>query len=106
MVVSAPERRPHAADDANRTPIQPNLRQCWPYQGADENQVAAILAAEQFYRPADLTNRNPVMAKPLHPNRIAGAFQREKNGIEAARDQGVRDRERHDAARRDQPYGR
>jgi len=27
------------------------------------------------------------MAKALHPDRIAGAFQREKDGIEAARDQ-------------------
>ena len=63
-------------------------------------------AAKQFYGPPDLTDRNPVMAKARHPDRIAGAFQREKNRIDAARDQRVRDRERHDAACRDQADGR
>ena len=46
------------------------------------------------------------MAKARHPNRIAGAFQRENNRIEAARDQGIRDRERHNAASRNQANGR
>jgi len=38
------------------------------------------------------------MAKALDPHRIAGTLQREKNRTDAAGDQGIRDRERHDAA--------
>jgi hypothetical protein len=46
--------------------------------------------------------KTPVMAKALHGHGIAGALQREENGIDAACSQGIRDREWHHAARRDQ----
>ena len=101
MIVAAPERRPDPAEHANGGPVEPDLRQRRPHQRADENQIAAVLAAKQFDGPADLADRDPVMAKARHGDRIAGALQREQHGIEAARDQGVRDRERHDAAGRD-----
>jgi len=88
---SPPGTPPHAADDAKRT--QPAESLTVPaVPGADET-VAAVLAAKQFYRPADLTNRNPVMAKPLTRTGSQAPFSA-KERIEAARDQGVRDRER------------
>jgi hypothetical protein len=102
MIVSAPESRPHPAEDAERTPIQANLCQRRPHQRADEHQVAAVFGAKQFCGLAELTDGNPMMAKALHPYRIAGASQREKHGIDAARGQGIRYRKRHDAACRDQ----
>src|SRR5713226_405253 len=106
MIVSAAESSPDAADDAKRPPIQANLGESRPHQCADENQIAAIFRAKQFHGPAELADRNPVMTKALHPYGIADASQREKHGIDAARDQGVRNRERHDAASRDQADGR
>src|SRR5450631_3508944 len=103
MIVAAPERRPDPAEDTKRAPVHAYLRQRRTYQRADEHQVAAILGAKKLYRPADLTNRTPVMAKALDRHRIAGAFQREQDRTDAARDQAVGDRERHDASGRDQP---
>jgi hypothetical protein len=73
-----------------------------PHQRPDEHQVAAILRPQQFCKPAELPDRNPVMTKARHRNRIADASQREKHRADAARDQRVRDCERQHAAGRDQ----
>ena len=43
---------------------------------------------------------------PRDGDGIAGALQREQHRLDAAREQGIRDRERHDAAGRDQADGR
>ena len=53
-------------------------------------------------RPAELTDRYPVMAEAFRGKRIAGALQGEHNGIDAASGQGLRDREWHHAAACDQ----
>ncbi len=98
MIVAAAKRRHDAAEDADRSPIQPHLRQRRPQQRTDEDQVAAALAAEQFCRPAELSNRNPVVTKPLDPDRIAGALEGEQNRRDAARGKRIRDREWHGAA--------
>ena len=74
MIVAAAKRRPDVAEDAERSPVQPDLRQRRPHQRADEDQVAAALAAKQFCGPAELADRDPVMAKALDPHRIAGAL--------------------------------
>ncbi len=87
MIVAAPERRQHPADNAKRTPIQPDFGQSRPHQRADENQIAAIFGAEQLDRLADLPDRNPVMAKARHGHRVAGAFQCEHDAADAARGQ-------------------
>jgi len=50
-------------------------------QCTDENQIAAILGAKQFHGPADLADRNPVMAKALDGDGIAGALQREQQPV-------------------------
>ena len=102
MIVAAAERRPYPADDAKRRPIEPNFGQCRPHQRADEDQIAAVFRAKQLHRPADLADRYPVMTKALDPHRIAGPSECEQDRIDAAREEGVRDRERHHAAARDQ----
>ena len=66
MIVAAAKRGHDLAENADRAPVQPDLRQRRPQQDADEDQVAATLAAKQFCRPAELADRNPVMAKTLH----------------------------------------
>ena len=48
MIVAAAKRRPDVADDADGSPVQPDLRQRRPHQRADEDQVAAAFAAEQL----------------------------------------------------------
>ena len=80
MIVAAAKRRHDAAEDAERSPVQPDLRQRRPHQRADEDQVAATLAAKQFRRAAELADRNPVMAKALDPHRIAGALSANRTG--------------------------
>ena len=67
MIVAAPESRPHTPDDAKRSPVEPNFRQRRPHQRADENQIAAVLRAKQSFGPAELADRNPVMAKARRP---------------------------------------
>ena len=61
-----------------------------------------MFGAKQLLRPAELADRYPVMAKTFRSERIAGALQRKNNGIDAAGDQGIRDRERHHTTARDQ----
>jgi hypothetical protein len=56
MIVAAAKRRHDVTDPSNRTEIQPDLRQRRPLQGADEDQVAAALAAEQFDGAAELSD--------------------------------------------------
>ena len=102
MIVAAAERRQHPAEDPQRAPVEADFRQRRAHQRADEDQIAAIFRAKQPHRPADLTDRYPVMAEAFHPYGIAGPAQREQNRIDAAGDQRVRDRERHHAAARDQ----
>ena len=105
MIVAAAEGGPDAPEHAKRAPVQPDLRQRRPHQRADENQVAAILRAKQLDRPADLADRNPVMAKARHRYRIASALQREQHRLDAARAHAIGDRERHRAAACDQADG-
>jgi hypothetical protein len=105
MIVAAAERRPHLAEHANGGPVQPDLRQRGPHQRADEHQIAAVLAAKQLHGPADLADRNPVMAKALDGLRIARTLQREHDGIDASGNHGIRDCERHDATCRDETDG-
>ena len=82
MIISSPECCDHARDDAKRRPVEANFGQRRPHQRADENQIAAVFRASQFGRPADLADCNPVMAKTLYGDRIAGAAQRQNNGID------------------------
>ena len=102
MIVAAAKRREHMADHAKRAPIKPDLGQCRPYQRADENQVAAALAAKQSYRAPNLSNRYPVVTKAFDAAGIARAFQREQHTIDAACFQAVGDRKRHRSTCRDQ----
>src|ERR1019366_7862093 len=102
MIVAAAESLPHTPESAKRPPVEPNFRQRGPHECADENQIPAVLRAKQPFRPAELTDRGPVMAKTLRRQGIASAFQGEYNGIDAAGRQGIGDREWHDATSRDQ----
>ena len=53
VIVAAAKCRPDLAEDADRSPVQPDLRQRRPQQRADEDQVATTFAAEQLYgRPS------------------------------------------------------
>ena len=100
MIVAAAKRRPKTPDDAKRSPVQADLRQRRPHQRADENQIAAVFRAKQLHGPAELTDRNPVMAEARHLDRIASPLSAKNNRIDAARDKRIRDRERHHPARR------
>ena len=102
MIVAAAKRREHMADHAKRAPIKPDLGQCRPYQRADENQVAAALAAKQSYRAPNLSNRYPVVTKAFDAAGIARAFQREQHAINAACFQAIGNRKRHRSTCRDQ----
>ena len=73
MIVAAAKRRPDTAENTDRAPIEPDFRQRRALQRADEDQVAAALAAEQLCRTAELPDRNPVMAEAADARRIAGA---------------------------------
>src|SRR5207247_6484615 len=77
MIVTAAKRSPDAAEDADRSPVQPDFRQRRAQQRADKDQVAAALAAKQFCRAAELPDRDPVMAETSDAHRLAGAAQRE-----------------------------
>ena len=61
--------------------------------------------AKQFCRPAELADRDPVMAETFDLRRIAGAAQREYHRLDAARGNLVGDRERHGAAAGDHADG-
>ena len=102
MIVAAPERGQHPPEHAQRAPVETDFRQRRPRQRADKDQIAAILAAKQFCRPADLADRDPVVAKTFDPHGIAGPAQGEQYWRNAAGDQRIRDRERHRTASRDQ----
>ncbi len=98
MIVTAAKRRPDAAEDADRSPVQPDFRQRRAQQRADEDQVAAALAAEQFCGAAELPDRDPVMAEALDATGIAGAAEREQHRRDPALAKRIRHRERHGAA--------
>ena len=106
MIVAAAKRRQDAAEDADRSPVQPDFRQRRAQQRADEDQVAAALAAEQFCRAAELPDRDPVMAEARDASRIAGAAEREQHRRDPALAQQLRHRERHGAAACDDADGR
>ena len=75
MIVAAAKRTDDIAEKTERLEIQPDFRQRRPHQRADEDQVAAPLVAKQFCRPAELADRDPVMAETFDLHRIAGAAQ-------------------------------
>ncbi|MHC2618994.1 hypothetical protein ACVIW2_001026 [Bradyrhizobium huanghuaihaiense] len=75
-----------------------DLGQRRPHQGADEDQVAAALLAEQPHRAAELADRDPAVAEFLHPRRIAGTAQRKQHRRDAARGERLGHSERHRAA--------
>ena len=66
--------------------------------GYGVDDVAAALDAKQLCRPAELADRNPVMAEAHHAGGIAGAAQREQHRRDAALAERIRHRERHDSA--------
>ena len=72
------------AHDAQRPPVEPDLRKRRACQAAKEDQVAAAFAAEQFCGATELPDRDPVMAEVLDADRIAGAFEREQDRRDAA----------------------
>ena len=80
MIVAAAKRR-HDIGPMTRSVPQSSLisDSAGRTSAADENQVAAALAAKQLCGPADLADRNPVMAKARDACRIAGAFEREQD---------------------------
>ena len=106
MIVAAAKRRPDAAEDADRSPVEPDFRQRRAQQRADEDQVAAALAAKQFCGAAELPDRDPVMAEALDAIRIAGAAQREQHRRDPALAKRLRHRERHGATAGDDADGR
>src|SRR6185312_3969688 len=106
MIVTAAKRGPDAAKDADRSPVQPDFRQRRTQQRADEDQVAAALAAEQFCGAAELPDRDPVLAEALDAIRITGAAEREKHRRDPPLAKRLRHRKRHGAAACDDADGR
>src|SRR5689334_11181111 len=106
MIVASAEARPYLSEPANCPPIQTDFRKGWPHQRANENQISAVLRTEQFFGPAKLTDRNPVMAKSRRLLGIASAFQGEHDRLNTAGRKRIGERERHDTAPRDEPNRR
>ena len=106
MIVTAAKRGPDAAKDADRSPVEPDFRQRRAQQRADEDQVAAALAAKQFCGAAELSDRDPVMAEALDASRITGAAQREQYRRDPPCGKRLRHRERHGATACDDADGR
>ncbi|MGY4160187.1 hypothetical protein ACVINW_006029 [Bradyrhizobium sp. USDA 4461] len=98
MIVAAAKGAHDVAEQAQRAPVEPDLRQRGTHQGADEDQVAAAFVAEQPGRPPELADRDPAVAKLLQARRIAGAAQREQHRRDAACGELIGNRERHGAA--------
>src|SRR5579883_2128330 len=102
MVITAAKGCPYRPHDAQRAPVEAYLRERRSHHASNEDEVLAVLRAEQLCGATKLTNCDPVMTKAFRSLGIAKPLQREDDGFETACLNGFSDCKRHGAAAGDQ----